>query len=93
VSEPTVQPEPERTQYEWREPRDRDADVLAVLACALLGDHEGAVAVLSSLDDEQTTSLCWCLARWFAGELGQSFLDPAGELRKLALVLGRGRAA
>jgi hypothetical protein len=88
VSEPA---EPER--YAWRVPADRDADVIGVLAAALTGDFDGAVAILSSLNDQQTTSLCWCLARWFAGELAQDFEDPAGELQKLALALGRGRAA
>lgn len=92
VSEPAVPP-PEPAKYEWREPRDRDADVLGVLACALSGDHDGVVAVLSTLDDEQTVSLCWCLARWHATELALHFDDPVGMLQGLALVVARGRAA
>jgi hypothetical protein len=77
--------------YPSRESRDRDADVLGVLACALTRNSDGAVSILSSLDDEQTTSLCWCLARGHATELALDFADPAGHLQRLALVLARGR--
>jgi hypothetical protein len=90
VSEPAAVPEPEHG-YEWREPRDRDADVLGVLVCAVLSDHDGAVSIFSSLSDEQTVSLVWCLACWHATELAQDFEDPVGMLRGLALVLARGR--
>jgi hypothetical protein len=79
--------------YEWRAPADRDADVLGVLACAGLGDHEGAVSILASLDDEQTVSLVWCLSCWLAGELGQQLEDPVSELRRLALLIGHRRTA
>ena len=65
--------------------------MLGVLVCAVLGDFDGAVAILSTLDDEQTVSLCWCLARWHATELAQDFEDPVGMLRELALILARGR--
>ena len=89
MNEPVDAPQPE--PYEWREPRDCDADVLAVLACALLLDHDGAVSILSSLSDEQTVSLVWCLARWHATELALDFADPVGMLQGLALILARGR--
>ena len=65
--------------------------MLGVLACAVLGDHDGAVSILETLDDEQTVSLCWCLARWHATELALDFADPAEMLRGLALILARGR--
>jgi hypothetical protein len=91
VNEPVTVPQPEPERYEWRAPADRDADVLGVLACALSGDHDGAVSILSTLDDAQTVSLCWFLARWHATELAQHFEDPVGELQRLALVLAHGR--
>jgi hypothetical protein len=93
MSEPADVPQPEPAKYPWKEPRDRDADVLGVLACALLGDHDGAVSILSTLDDEQTVSLVWCLARWHATEMAQDFEDPVGMLQGLALIVGKGRAA
>jgi hypothetical protein len=89
----TTAPEPEPARYEWRRPADRDADVLGVLACALSGDHDGAVTILSSLSDEQTVSLVWCLARWHATELAQYFENPVAELQRLALVVAEGRVA
>jgi hypothetical protein len=91
MSEPADTPQPEPAKYEWREPRDMNCDVLALVACGVLGDFDGAVAVFASLDDEQTVAVCWALVRWFAGELGQSLADPVSELERLGLVLGRGR--
>jgi hypothetical protein len=94
MSEPAADsPQPELAKYEWREERDMNCDVLALVACGVLGDFDGAVAVLASLDDEQTVAVCWAVVCWFAGELGQSFEDPVVEIRRLALVLGKGRAA
>jgi hypothetical protein len=92
MSEPAADsPQPEPEKYEWREPRDMNCDVLALVACGVLGDFDGAVTVLASLTDEQTVAVCWAVVCWFAGELGQSFEDPAGEVRRLALVLAHGR--
>jgi hypothetical protein len=90
VSEPVAVPEPERA-YPWREVRDRDVDTLAVLVSALVLDFDAAVSILETLDNEQTVSLCWCLARWHATELTQHFEDPVTELQRLALVLAHGR--
>jgi hypothetical protein len=67
--------------------------VLGVLACALSGDHDGAVSILSTLDEEQTVSMCWCLARWHATELALHFEDPVVMLQGLALVVAKGRAS
>ena len=92
MNEPDA-PQPEPEPYEWREPRDCDADVLAVLACAVLGDHDGAVSILSTLDDEQTVSLCWCLARWHATELALDYEDPVGDAAGAGADPRRGRAA
>ena len=93
MSEPAADPPPEPEPYEWRAPADREADVLGVLACALMLDHDGAVAILETLDDEQTVYLVWCLARWHATELALDFEDPVGMLQGLALVIAKGRAA
>jgi hypothetical protein len=79
--------------YQWVTVADKEADVIGVLSAALTGDFDGAVAILSSLDAEQTTALVWSLSRWFVGELAQSFENPAVELQRLARVVGRGRAA
>jgi hypothetical protein len=91
VSEPDAAPQPE--PYVWVTAADKDADVIAILSAALAQDYDSAVAVLSSLSDEQTVRLVWSLSRWFVGELAQSFENPAGELQALARVIGRGRAA
>jgi hypothetical protein len=56
--------QPEPTKYEWR-PGDRDADVFAILACALSRDHDSAVHLLATLSNKQTVSLVWALS-WFA---------------------------
>ncbi len=56
-----------------------NCDVLPLVACGVLGDHDGAVAILASLDDEQTVAVCWAVVCWFAGELGQSFEDPVSS--------------
>ena len=81
--------EPEK--YPWREPRDMNCDTLGVVVAALQLDFDAAVHILSSLSDEQMTSLCWALARWFADSLAEDFEDPVGMLRGLALVLAHGR--
>jgi hypothetical protein len=63
VTEPAPdlpQPEPER--YPWREPRDREVDVLALVTCALRHDHDAAVDLVASLDDAQRVSAIWVLA-------------------------------
>ena len=84
MSEPAADPPPPEPQkYPWREPRDMNCDVLALVACGVLGDHDGAVAILATLNDEQTVAVCWAVVCWFAGELGQSFEDPVAELRRL----------
>ena len=91
MSEPAAVPQPEPGKYEWREPRDMNCDVLALVACGVLGDRDGAVTILASLDDQQTTAACWAVVLWLAGELGQQFEDPAGEVRRLAGGRARGR--
>jgi hypothetical protein len=73
VSEPPV-PEPEK--YEWRKPRDREVDALALLTCAALVDYDAAVDLIESLDDAQRVSMIWvpalsaqrlaCVARLFS---------------------------
>ena len=81
------EPEP----YEWRTSRDRDADVIAVLAAALTSDYHGAVSVLQSLDREALTSLLWCLSCWFAGSLCERGDDPVADVQRLALLISRER--
>ena len=67
MSEPAAVPQPEPGKYEWREPRDMNCDVLALVACGVLGDRDGAVTILASLDDQQTTAACWAVVLWLAG--------------------------
>jgi hypothetical protein len=63
VSEPAAVPEPEHG-YGWRERRERDLDVLALVTCGVLADYGAAVSIVATLDREQLVSALWCVLRW-----------------------------
>ena len=62
VSAPAAVPEPEK--YTWKEPRDREVDVLALVTCGVLGDYDAAVDLVASLDDAQRVSAIDQLQSW-----------------------------
>jgi hypothetical protein len=91
VSEPADAPQPEPEKYPWKEPRDRELDVLALVTCGVLVDYDAAVDIIESLDDAQRVSAIWVLARWYSCLLAQHVENPLAELQELALILAKGR--
>jgi hypothetical protein len=58
MSEPAA-PRPEPERYEWREPRDREVDVLALVVTGVTADYDAATSIIETLDREQlVTALC-----------------------------------
>jgi hypothetical protein len=90
MSEPAA-PRPEPEKYPWREPRDREVDVLALVVTGVTADYDAATAIIETLDPEQLVTALWCVLRWYGTALALDVEDPVGMLQGLALVLARGR--
>ena len=76
-------PEP----YEWRSVTDRDKDALAVLSATVDDDEDGVAYVLSSLNREQALELVAVVAGWWLWAVGETSIDAAEHLRRVAMDL------
>ena len=85
--EPDLPDMPEPEPYEWKSTTDRDKDALAILSATVDGDEDGVAAVLATLDRQQAVELVSVLAGWWCWAVGETPINAAEHLKRVALDL------